>query len=63
MQERIYFELDYYDYHYVSQKDAVDEKFVWKVNLLGGGRLNKLVKSLKKDFHSIFAKILECLCP
>jgi hypothetical protein len=44
VQERIYFELDYYDYHYVSQEDAIDEKFKWKTNLLGGGRLNKLVK-------------------
>ncbi|MDR1637250.1 MAG: N-6 DNA methylase [Treponema sp.] len=44
VQERIYFELDYYDYHYVSQEDAVNERFTWKANLLGGGRLNKLVK-------------------
>jgi type I restriction-modification system DNA methylase subunit len=28
VQERIYFELDYYDYQYVSQEDAVDEKFM-----------------------------------
>jgi hypothetical protein len=48
VQERIYFELDYYDYNYVSQEYAVDEKFTWKANLLGGGRLNKLVINLNK---------------
>jgi type I restriction-modification system DNA methylase subunit len=48
VQERIYFELDYYDYNYVSQEYAVDERFTWKADLLGGGRLNKLVMNFNK---------------
>ena len=53
--EEICFEPNHYDYHYVSQKEAMDKKFIWKANLLGGGRLNQLVNHLKvvppiKDF-------------
>jgi type I restriction-modification system DNA methylase subunit len=53
VQERIYFELDYYDYHYVSQEDAIDGKFTWKTNLLGGGRLQQLAKRLIENYHTI----------
>jgi type I restriction-modification system DNA methylase subunit len=59
VQERIYFELDYYDYHYVSQKDAIDEKFMWKANLLCGGLLNQLTLRLRENFHSIRDFIIE----
>lgn len=48
IKEKICFELDYYDYHQVLQKDAIDEKYTWKVNLLGGGRLLQLTKRLKE---------------
>lgn len=33
------FELDAYDYHWISRKIAIEEPRVWKANLLGGGRL------------------------
>ena len=44
--KKICFELDHYDYHSVLQKEAIDEKYTWKANLLGGGRLVQLVKRL-----------------
>lgn len=36
--ERIGFELDHYDVHYVAQSLAETTPWVWKANLLGGGR-------------------------
>jgi type I restriction-modification system DNA methylase subunit len=45
--EKICFELDHYDYHYVSQSEATDKEFVWKANLLGGGRLKQLARHLR----------------
>jgi hypothetical protein len=52
---QIYFELDYYDYHTVSQSDILKYDFVWRVNLLGGGRLFAIAKRLKelKNIQSI----------
>jgi hypothetical protein len=44
--KKICFELDHYDCHSVLQKDAIDEKYTWKANLLGGGRLVQLAKRL-----------------
>ncbi len=37
--QRIGFELDHYDRHHVPQVMAEDNHFVWRINLLGGGRL------------------------
>ncbi len=47
-ERKIHFEIDYYDKHRVRWDWAVDEKkqFVWKTNLLGGGRLFHLVYRL-----------------
>ena len=44
--EKLFFEVDSYDFHYVSQIDALTDKHVWKCNLLGGGRLRHLVDRL-----------------
>lgn len=46
VKERMFFEIDKYDFHYVSQKNALQDKHVWKCNLLGGGRLNNLIHRL-----------------
>ena len=40
--EKLFFEVDSYDFHSVSQTDALTDKHVWKCNLLGGGRLKYL---------------------
>jgi len=47
-EKKIGFEIDYYDKHYVRLADAIDENkdFVWKTNLLGGGRLFNLIYRL-----------------
>ncbi|MCC5943709.1 MAG: N-6 DNA methylase [Bernardetiaceae bacterium] len=41
-------EIDYYDKHFVSWQWATDEnkQFIWKCNLLGGGRLFQLIYRL-----------------
>jgi N-6 DNA Methylase len=44
--EKLFFEVDSYDFHNVSQADALTDKHVWKCNLLGGGRLRYLVGRL-----------------
>jgi hypothetical protein len=44
--EKIYFELDHYDFHHISYKDALNNKLLWKSNFLGGGRLHHLVSRL-----------------
>lgn len=40
-EKKVRFEIDYYDKHYVPFHWAIDKskQFIWKTNLLGGGRL------------------------
>ena len=45
--ERICFEIDYYDRHVVPQAVAISNPFVWRINLLGGGRLHNLSHRLQ----------------
>ena len=45
--ERICFELDHYDCHRVSQKQAETVFYVWRANLLGGGRLLNMSHRLR----------------
>lgn len=40
--ERLGFELDHYDLHYIPQELAETSPWIWKTNLLGGGRLVNL---------------------
>ena len=42
--QRIGFELDHYDRHLITQDDAEDNLYIWRVNLLGGGRLVEMSK-------------------
>jgi hypothetical protein len=48
-ENKIHFEIDYYDQHLVPWNWAIDceKQFIWKVNLLGGGRLFHLIYRLK----------------
>lgn len=48
VEEQLGFELDHYDRHRVPQQQAVTAPFIWKVNLLGGGRLAQLATRLKE---------------
>jgi Eco57I restriction-modification methylase len=43
VKEKLYFELDYYDFHKISYHDALENRLIWKSNLLGGGRLKHLM--------------------
>jgi type I restriction-modification system DNA methylase subunit len=47
-ENKIRFEIDYYDRHWVPFEWATDasKQFVWKTNLLGGGRLYHLIYRL-----------------
>ncbi|MFZ2726175.1 MAG: N-6 DNA methylase [Methylococcaceae bacterium] len=45
--EHIYFEIDEYDFHFVSKHLAINEPLIWKINLFGGGRLYYLIQKLK----------------
>ena len=47
VKEHICFELDYYDWHHVSQKQAETCPYVWRSNLLGGGRLFDISQRLQ----------------
>ena len=49
VEQKILFEVDKYDLHYVSQHDAIHNKHVWKCNLLGGGRLHNLIQRLSRN--------------
>jgi hypothetical protein len=51
--ERIGFELDHYDRHTVFQEIAETTPWVWKANLLGGGRLLSLGKKAKQHRNII----------
>ncbi|MDO9578055.1 MAG: N-6 DNA methylase [Candidatus Cloacimonadales bacterium] len=45
--ERMFFELDKYDFHKISYNDALKNKLIWKSNLLGGGRLKFISERLQ----------------
>ncbi|MCF8243315.1 MAG: SAM-dependent methyltransferase [Melioribacteraceae bacterium] len=45
--DKLYFEVDHYDLHHVPQEIAIDDKIIWKTNLMGGGQLYYLLKRLQ----------------
>jgi hypothetical protein len=45
--ERIVFEIDHYDWHVISQQQAKENPFVWRIGLLGGGRLQEISERLR----------------
>ncbi len=45
--ERICFELDHYDRHRITQRQAETIPFIWRVNLLSGGRLLDISQRLR----------------
>lgn len=47
--ERLFFEIDDYDLHFITRNEAIENKFIWKINLLGGGRLVSLVNKLSQQ--------------
>lgn len=47
LRERIIFEIDDYDLHFVNRSTAINCDYIWKANLLGGGRIKMVVESTK----------------
>lgn len=43
---RINFEIDDYDLHFISREETIHNHYIWKINLLGGGRLKSLINNL-----------------
>lgn len=43
---KMFLEFDYYNFHFINKVDALTNSFVWKTNLLGGGRLFDLIQRL-----------------
>lgn len=43
---RLFLEFDHYDFHIVSKEAVLNSSFVWKANLLGGGRIVDLIERL-----------------
>lgn len=54
--ERILFEVDDYDLHFVNRQNAIDNPFIWKCNLLGGGRIKTVIEKLSSfgKFSDLF---------
>jgi len=48
VKEKMFFEIDKYDFHLISLKETLNNPLVWKSNLLGGGRLNRLAYRFSK---------------
>lgn len=40
--ERIYFEIDKYDLHFILRNEVFENPYIFKINLLGGGRIKNL---------------------
>lgn len=46
--EKLYFELDTYDFHHVPFSLAYNDPLIWKSNFLGGSRSHQLINHLSK---------------
>lgn len=46
--ERLFFEIDHYDIHLVSQEVAENDRAIWKCNLIGGNQLYYLINRLEQ---------------
>jgi hypothetical protein len=53
IKEKLLFELDAYDFHWLSRKAIKQCSYVWKANLLGGGRLHRLLNRLTSDVPTL----------
>lgn len=42
----MFLEFDYYNFHFIDKVNVLTNSFIWKTNLLGGGRLFDLIQRL-----------------
>lgn len=47
--EKLYFELDTYDFHYVPRQLVLCDPLIWKSNFIGGARVHQLVKRISEN--------------
>lgn len=59
--ERIVFEIDNYDLHYVNRQTAIDNSFIWKNNLLGGGRIKNIIEKYSKNKFINYLEEYRCI--
>lgn len=60
--ERIVFELDDYDLHFINRQTAIDNSFIWKNNLVGGGRIKSLIEKFQSfDSFQDYLKNNNCV--
>lgn len=45
---RLFLEFDHYDFHFVSKDAILSSLYLWKSNLLGGGRIVSLIERLSE---------------
>jgi hypothetical protein len=58
---RLFLEFDHYDFHFVPKNSVINNPYVWKSNLLGGGRITSFIERLAelptlKDYLSVKEK-------
>jgi hypothetical protein len=58
--KRLFLEFDYYDFYYIDREDCINKPFVWRTNLVGGGRINDLISRLSK--YPTMKKYLDNKC-
>ena len=44
--DRIVFEIDDYDLHFINRNTIIENPHIWKCNLLGGGRIKSTIETL-----------------
>ncbi|QEM69789.1 N-6 DNA methylase [Geobacter sp. FeAm09] len=49
IKEKLLFELDPYDFHWIARGSITKRPYAWKTNLLGGGRLHRMLDRLFSD--------------
>ena len=49
IKEKIFFEFSHYDLHWVDYKEALQYKYIWKINYFGGNRVKYLIQKLDKE--------------
>lgn len=52
-ENRLFFLFDHYDFHIIKFKQALNNKFIWKANLLGGSRLGAIANKLNNINRTI----------
>jgi hypothetical protein len=52
-QNRLFFLFDHYDFHVIKLQQALNEKDIWKANLLGGGRLSSIAQKISRITRTV----------